>query len=177
MPLNLAASIFRINLQQLNGNGKSLQDFIGTSLVALVITGGLWFSIEQVNHYQYWHSNHDGKVQAAKPSYSMGERIAMVVWLLRHRKHGWMWRSGAWWRIPFNNDAKMIQDPQVDMLLSVTDYVSKYSQRAIHSHVVFSDPPGGPGPGYFVPFAERYIVKSEPARCSAGVGSCLVATD
>lgn len=119
-----------MNFQQLNGNGKSLQDFIGTSFVALVIISGSWFFLEQINGYRYWHSKRRRKEQAVKSKTSLGERIAMIVWLLHYSKHFWLWKLGAWWHIPFNDDTKIIRDPEfgvggTSMLQSVTDYVSK----------------------------------------------------
>lgn len=135
-PLNLATSIFGMNLQQRNGNGRSLQAFIGTSFAAFIITGATWFFIDQLNSYRYWHTKQEGKEQAVKSKISVGERSAMVVWLLHHRKLFWMWKSGAWWRIPFHNDAKMIQDPEFGDIVAVTDYVSKYCPRANRSRVL-----------------------------------------
>ncbi len=128
-----------MNLQQLNGNGKSLQAFIGTSFVALVITGGTRFFVEQVNGYRYWHSKRDEKERAVKTGFSAGERTAMIAWLLRNNELYWMSRSGAWWRIPFNNGTTVIEDPEFRgtcKLLSTTDYVSKYSQRVIRNRVM-----------------------------------------
>jgi hypothetical protein len=154
VPLNLATSIFGMNLQQLNGSGKSLQAFIGTSFVALVITGGTWFFIEQLNGYRYWHSKRYERAQTVKSKFSVGERIAMIAWLFGNNELSWMWKSGAWWRIPINNGTTYIQDPDFRgayLLLSATDYVSKYSQFEIRDRVV------GQRAGVTNCFDERYI--------------------
>lgn len=125
-----------MNIQQLNGNGKPLQAFISTSIVALVITGGTWFFIEEINSYRYWHSKRSEQEQTVKSKFSPGERIAMIAWLLRNDKLSWMRKSGAWWRIPFNNGTAFVQDPEFrGRNLSVSDYVSKYSQWKVRDRV------------------------------------------
>lgn len=120
-----------MNLQQLNDNVKSLQDFIGTSFVVLVKTGDSWFFTKQINGYRYWYSKRGGKKQAATSETIVGERIPMIVWLLQHSKHFWLWKLSTWWRVPFSDDTKIIRKPEFgvggpSMLLSVTDYVSRY---------------------------------------------------
>ena len=47
--LNLATSIFGMNLQQLNNNGRPLKVFIITTILALVATCIVWFSLDQFN--------------------------------------------------------------------------------------------------------------------------------
>lgn len=49
VPLNLATSIFGMNLQQLNNNGQQIWVFIITAVAAILVTAGLWFCFEHVN--------------------------------------------------------------------------------------------------------------------------------
>ena len=130
VPLNLATSIFGMNIQQLNESGKSLWVFLLTAFVTLAVTGCLWLLIELVNGYQIWQRGRP-KVSPniTTSSYSMGERVAMVVWLFRHHHISWMREVGAWWRIMINDRTRHI--PSVLMigpLMSVGEYVSKYSR-------------------------------------------------
>ena len=49
-----------------------------------------------------------------------------------------MKKSGAWWRIPLNNGECVIKSPEDELqLMSVGDYVSKYSQSIEGSYRAF----------------------------------------
>ena len=50
VPLNLATSIFGMNLQQLNGVGKSIGVFLGTAGIILFVTGVSWYFIEGIQN-------------------------------------------------------------------------------------------------------------------------------
>ena len=94
-----------MNLQQLNGSGRSLADFVLTALLALIITGGAWYVIEVLNEYRKWQEDRNQQWSRKEPSFnhSVAERIGMIVWLLRSGHWSWMRETGAWWRIFFNN--------------------------------------------------------------------------
>ena len=49
MPINLATSIFGMNLQQLNQSGQNLWSFVVTALASLLVTAFLWFCLELYN--------------------------------------------------------------------------------------------------------------------------------
>ena len=131
VPLNLATSIFGMNIQQLNESGKSLWVFLLTALVTLAVTGCLWLLIELLNGYQNWKRGRPKLSQnKTTSSYSMGERVAMIVWLLRHHHISWMKKTGAWWRIMANDRARYIklEAESEGLFMSVCDYVSLYSR-------------------------------------------------
>lgn len=52
VPLNLASSIYGMNIQQLNGSGQSVWVFVVTAVVALLITAGTWYLSEATNTYR-----------------------------------------------------------------------------------------------------------------------------
>ena len=47
--INLATSVIGMNLQQLNQSGQNVRSFVVTSILALIITGLMWFCLEQFN--------------------------------------------------------------------------------------------------------------------------------
>lgn len=119
-----------MNIQQLNESGKSLRVFLLTAIVTLAATGSSWLLIELLNGYQNWQRERTKlSPNITTSSYSMGERVAMVVWLFRHHHTSWMREVGAWWRIIINDRTRHI--PSVFMngpLMSFGEYVSKYSR-------------------------------------------------
>ncbi|KAG6997601.1 hypothetical protein G7Y79_00039g075630 [Physcia stellaris] len=54
VPLNLATSIFGMNIQQLNRNGQPIWVFLVTTIVAVWVTSFVWFAIEQRMGYLTW---------------------------------------------------------------------------------------------------------------------------
>ena len=54
VPLNLATSIFGMNLSELNGSGKRLWVFLATAIIAVLIAGTSWFLLEEGNNYRNW---------------------------------------------------------------------------------------------------------------------------
>ena len=46
IPLNLAMSIFGMDLSELNGSGKNIWVILCQAIVALLTTGALWFVLE-----------------------------------------------------------------------------------------------------------------------------------
>ena len=117
-----------MNLQQLNGSGKPLKDFITTAFVALAITGGIWFLIEQFNTYRNWQKDEES---TSKPSHSLLARMRIVFWLWQHGHWPWMKQWGAWWRIPLDTPYPLMG--QLDIgnmvgLISILEYAAMYSQ-------------------------------------------------
>ena len=110
VPLNLATSIFGMNIQQLNGSGQQMWVFFTTAVAALLVTGGSWlFSRGLTTHKaMLWYKERTAAKKALNEERKSGEyglllRIAMLVWLVRNGHTLWMWRSGAWAAILTNN--------------------------------------------------------------------------
>ena len=115
VPLNLATSIYGMNIKQLNGNGQTVWVFVVTAMIALIIIAGTWYLAEGVNTYRNWHrkrtehnSMHFIGSVVQRPSFSIAERVAMIVWLRNHGYVGWMRRTGAWWKILCNSSRPMM---------------------------------------------------------------------
>lgn len=127
IPLNIATSVFGMNLQQLNGSGQSLVDFVLTALLALIITGWTWYAIEVFNGYRIWQEGRGQQPTGKEPSpnYSVAERIGMIVWLVRNGHGSWTRTTGAWWRISLNNSKPFGANGDSEM--PAGDLVSKYS--------------------------------------------------
>lgn len=119
-----------MNLQQLNGSGQTLWKFVVTALVALIITGGTWYIAEAANVYRNWHRKRAEQDRLGAEdkglTYSVVERIAMIMWLLRKHHLAWMWRTGAWSKILFNS-TKPMGDDYSGRRYSAGELVSKYS--------------------------------------------------
>ena len=104
VPLNLATSIFGMNVQQLNSNGTSIEVFLGTTAILLLVTGVTWYSIEGV---QDARGTLEGLVREPQISVITGNhsifiRLYLIWWLGRNYLFGWMIRSGAGWRLLMN---------------------------------------------------------------------------
>ena len=128
VPLNLATSIFGMNLSELNGSGKNIWVFLCTATVALLTTGVSWFVLEEVNNYLRWRRG----IHNVKQRFALGQRIGMFVWLQQHGHTGWMWESGAWWRLLINSGSRAWSPMEVRGL-SACDIVSKYGLHASHT--------------------------------------------
>ena len=96
IPLNLATSIFGMNLVELNNSGKKLGFFLTTAVVILVITGDSWFLIEEINNYSRWKRSHDARIPqgycepVAKMQLAVGARIGMLALLWKDGHKSWM---------------------------------------------------------------------------------------
>ncbi|KAL8680929.1 MAG: hypothetical protein Q9186_002889 [Xanthomendoza sp. 1 TL-2023] len=88
VPLNLVTSIYGMNLQQLIQTGRSVQAFVITPLIALVITAGAWLTSRSC---------------ARVPTFNIAQRLSMILWLVLNRHGRWMMTTGAWWRILLNS--------------------------------------------------------------------------
>ena len=107
VPLNLATSIFGMNIYQLNRSGQDLSTFLATAFVALFVTVGAWYLIEQANSYRRWRETRL-KNHHHKPSkYTLMMRINMLVWFSLSPYKYWMIKSGLWWRLLTNNSSRL----------------------------------------------------------------------
>ncbi len=132
VPVNLATSIFGMNIQQLNKSGPNIWVFIVTTIVALLVTGSSWFCSHTVYHAVAWYREHpvaknaksDGKME--KREFALPVRMAMLVWLVCNGHKAWMWKSGAW--IAILMDSKCLGQREYDTVTTACEYVSVYSQ-------------------------------------------------
>ena len=135
-----------MNLQQLNGNGKTIKGFLLIAAILPIVTGGSWWLVEQWNALATWcqrkYHNYKGPVTKKKygvlaPDYSISVRVAMLRWLIRHGHWSWMVDSGAGWCILINSRTGFklkITSSEVWLLQLrgqfAGDYVSKFSGRS-----------------------------------------------
>lgn len=87
VPINLATSIFGMNLQQLNQSGRSVWSFLVTAFVSVFVTGFMWFCLEQYNSVVKWKriSEQDilGKSEFNnKPERTIAVRVAISLGFL-----------------------------------------------------------------------------------------------
>lgn len=124
-----------MNLQQLNGSGKSAGYFVGTAIIALIITGGSWWLTEQWSSLRAWRKRDPGSYKGpvtfksyarSAPNYSILVRAAMLTWLVARGHSSWMVHSGAGW-------CTLINSRRVSMLsgteregLFAGDYLSRF---------------------------------------------------
>lgn len=111
VPLNLATSIFGMNIKQLNHSGQSLWVFFVTAVVALLVTGGSWACSKSGYKAMAWYKERAAVSRAyakkgEKQEYGLLLRMAMLVWLVRNGHTAWMWKSGAWLAIPMNSKTR-----------------------------------------------------------------------
>ena len=140
VPLNLATSVFGMNLKQLNGSGQDLRVFIIIAVNLLAATGGSWFLIEQNNSYTKWQKRSLDEIYDGKTQFALGIRLALFVWLISQGHTNWMFTSGAWWRIIANHNSRMIHShlpPSDNGCLNACELVSKF-QRAAYTVSWFS---------------------------------------
>lgn len=157
VPLNLATSLFGMNIQQLNGNGQNLWVFFTTAIAALLLTGGSLFlskhfaTHEAVTWYkERLEASTRYKERAAaeraneeiveSQEYGFLLRIAMLVWLMRKGHKAWMWKSGAWIGITINSKASGIRSDGMETD-SACSYVMAYSQPDYYEEYRFPNHP------------------------------------
>lgn len=133
VPLNLATSIFGMNIQQLNKSGQNLWVFFVTAVVALLVTGGSWLWSKSIYKAMLWYkqqpaSNSTNK-RIVRQEYGLLLRMAMLVWLVRNGHKAWMWKSGAWLAILIGSKVPGKGECH-GAGQAACDYVSKYSQRS-----------------------------------------------
>ena len=149
IPLNLATSVFGMNLQQLNGSGKNLNEFVYTAVAALAITGASWWVLEQINNLRNWwkrtpsdyrRSSHKVKKGSSSPKYSIVVRVWMLVWLSLNGHWSWMVESGAGWCILINSRKRYRRDPYWSSYIDsegdglfAGDYVSSFMNESAYT--------------------------------------------
>ena len=99
-----------MNIQQLNNSGLSIWTFFVTAVVLLLLTGGLWLCIAEVNGYRAW-SRRPRSIGALEPyvpgpAYNIAVRFRMLVWLYQQGYWTWARRTNAWWYILANRRAE-----------------------------------------------------------------------
>lgn len=106
-----------MNLQQLNGSGRSIATFIMTTILAVILTGACWFLLSEVRNLQDWKGtivdDRGNRLEkpieepAVKPQkWALSIRLTMLVWLVWNGRTKWMVRSGAAWCILTNSDER-----------------------------------------------------------------------
>ena len=146
IPLNLATSVFGMNLQQLNESGKNLNVFVYTAIAALVITGACWWVLEQINIFRSWrkrNSSDHGRPSrktmqgSSSPKYSIAVRVWMLAWLMIHGHWSWMINSGAGWCVLINSQKRYQRNPEYQFLIDSTgdeliagDFLSKFIHQS-----------------------------------------------
>ena len=143
VPLNLATSLFGMNIQQLNGSGQQIWVFFVTAVAALLFTGGSWLYVDRLATHKamLWYKERAAakKVldeERKSQKYGLLLRLAMLVWLVRNRHTLWMWKSGAWAAILTNNNTQV---KNYGPARSACDYVSVFSSpREPRADVAFS---------------------------------------
>ena len=87
-----------MNLQQLNRSGQDIWHFLVTAGLALFVTVGTWFCIDELKNYTTWkqRAGEDKNPGARNLTCSISVRIAMLVKLLRRGHRDWVRKSEAW---------------------------------------------------------------------------------
>ena len=113
IPLNLATSIFGMNIQQLDGSGQQIWVFFTTAAAALLITGGSWLTSNCLATHQavIWYKERTAAKKAydrvlKSQEYGLSTRLAMLVWLVCNGHAIWMWKSGALGAIMTDNKSR-----------------------------------------------------------------------
>ena len=96
-----------MNLQQLNQSGRSLRDFVLTAVIALFVTGGSWWLIEEFHLFRLWQKGDSRRAdRGPRPNFSIGVRFWLIAWLIGNGHWSWMLQSGAARRILTNSPDK-----------------------------------------------------------------------
>lgn len=104
---NLATSLFGINLQQLNQSGQQLWGFIVTMLIAMLVTAGIWYCIDEVNGIRRWKGEVPKKKEkrflGPGKEYRTGARLTMLYHLWRRGHFFRMFHANVWLRVLVSN--------------------------------------------------------------------------
>lgn len=158
VPLNLATSIFGMNIQELNESGQKFWVFMTTAVTVIIMTTVSWFILEQVNSYKAWlRARGKPPKRRLRTEYTLATRVAMLVWLVRNGHKSWMHTSGAGWRILLNDNSWVTPWGLVNMNLpdsrrsevarmTAGDYVTEFSAAPIPGFDPF-DPQSTPWDG------------------------------
>ena len=116
-----------MNIEQLNGNGQHVWVFVLTAVVALIITGGSWYVIEQINSYRKWRRRSTEQQYDGNTHFSLAVRLAMIALLLLKGHTRWMFKSGAWWRLIVDHRSRFVSRYDLGKgSLTAGEYVSKH---------------------------------------------------
>lgn len=104
IPLNLATSIFGMNLQQLNGSGTSIGAFLGTAATLLFISGMTWLVFQGVQDaLMLVRQSEEEKRSVSCRNPSIFLRFGLIWLLCRNGLSLWMIRTGAGWYLLTNS--------------------------------------------------------------------------
>lgn len=140
-----------MNIQQLNSSGQAIQTFLATAVILLLLTGGLWLCIEEVNEYRSWSQinrpyRRPGKIEypPERPTYNIAIRVMMLVWLYRNGHWAWACKTGPWWDILANSGNNRRFESRVSNVIESEDehlsagvYVLKYMGRGRYNRHAF----------------------------------------
>ena len=127
-----------MNIQQLNNSGQSIQTFLITAVVILLLTGGCWLCTEEVNQYRSWSHRRRTRPfgqSSTRSAYSIAVRIRLLVWLYCNGHWAWARTTKAWYYILANSRAdpdhgfgSQLRDviDELDRDMSAGEYVSAY---------------------------------------------------
>ena len=132
-----------MNIQQINGSGHSIWIFVVTSVAALIITGSVWYLIEESNKMKA--SRRDLN---KRPRYSLALRVYMVGWMAMNGHLSWMRKSKAWSEILENRDGGF--KPRVRL---AEPYESGYGFLTACHYVSYHMNPPRPRLSRFDPFS------------------------
>ena len=130
-----------MNIQQLNNSGKSIQTFLVTAVVILLLTGFAWMCVEGVNACRTWSRGPKPSpyVPQPRPNHTMPVRVYILAWLICHGHWTWARKTKAWREILANSRpdrykgfaSRMTFLPAPDDgSLTAIDYVTKYMYRS-----------------------------------------------
>ena len=105
IPLNLATSVFGMNIQQLNGSGTSIGGFLGTAVMLLFLTGlssSILEAVQDVRVWLRWLRNNRGSIPY-DDDFSIFVRLYLIWWLCRNGLFVWTIRTGAGWCLLINS--------------------------------------------------------------------------
>ena len=116
-----------MNIEQLNGSGQHFWVFVITAVVTLALTGGSWWTIEQINSYGKWRKRRFEYEYDGKTSFTLAVRLALIAELASITQAYWF-KSGAWWRVLVNHSSRLIclyDAPQNKGRLTTGEWLSK----------------------------------------------------
>ena len=104
IPLNLATSVFGMNLQQLNGSGTSIGAFLGTAAILIFVTGISWLVFQGVQDaLMLVRQSEEEKHSVSCRNPGLFLRLGLIWLLCRNGLSVWMIRTGAGWCLLTNS--------------------------------------------------------------------------
>ena len=138
LPLNTVTSVYGMNVQQINESGHNIWTFVVTALVAVLVTGLVWYVVEGTNNVRTWKkswkSSSGYRRKPITTTYTFEKRIFMLLWLIRHGHFIWMLKSGAGFAILTNINSRFTPNCSKEYLRylrdkTACDYVLKVIQE------------------------------------------------